>query len=339
MPSKDQNTTDQTTPESDSSTVKYVVAGLVIVAITYIGFVSPTRKHMAALERQCRELSRVVKQLQGQETSTGKGLRIIELLESQGDKLTSASRSLDNLISLRKRIVEESKALSEMTTTIEDLENVKRRVADHGKKLEQMSQTLDEMAHVASAIVHSNEVVLQAKDSMESLARHQSEVMNDILAVSEQLTVLEDKVITRENKLPQAEQTLGQIDELCQQLASESASVAAARIHLAGLAGLKNEVIEHSANIPEASQLLGNLMELRDRILRSGETIAAAQRMVVDVILMEPAMERAVAVLQPMTDYHRLTQHEPNQAPKTEETSSTWTEVLKVAFTMLMPLG
>ena len=146
---------------------------------------------------------------------------------------------------------------------------------------------------------------------------------------------------------------MAQLDELCQQLNSESTNVVTATRKLAGLAQLKNDVLDHSVRLSEAQELMNSIWDLQDGLLRSGQTIKAAQKMVVEVMLMEPAVDQAVAALKPMRDFYRISRREAVQAEagapqkpttarsptKNTQAQGTWAEVLKVAVTMLLPLG
>ena len=350
MATSDSQQTEFVSPLSLFSRTKFLIAGFGLVAAVYFGLLVPAKQHMAALQRQCGQLTQIVTQLQGRESSAEQGLRLIELLDNQSNKLAAAESSLNNLIAFRERLVDQAQAVAKTTATLDQLHAVEQKVASYNETLQHMTSTLAEMAEVAAAIAESSaessKVAQKAKDSLGTLAELQSGLAGEITSVSGQLTSLENKIANRSSNLPAAEQTLAQIDELCELLATQSATVSTARLQLTGLVRLKNEVLEQSARLPKAAALLTMIWDLHEGMIRSSDTIAAAQQMVVEVMLMEPAMERAVAALKPMSDYHRLSSRlSAAGAPTTAVnsvraalTSSPWAEVLKVAVTMLMPL-
>ena len=204
MDSSDPQKNEYASPLMLSARSKLMIVGIGLVAAVYFGFIEPAKQHMAALEKQCGQLTQIVKQMQGHETAAAKGLQLIEVLDRQGNKLAEAEISLNKLIAMRERLVQESQEVVEAISTLERLHTVQHKVVGYNKTLVQLTDTFAEMDEVASALADSNDVALQAKRSLESLSDMQTEMVHGITAVSEQLTALENKIQSRVSKLPEA---------------------------------------------------------------------------------------------------------------------------------------
>lgn len=346
MPPKEQQNSEFVSPTTLPSRTKFMITGIGLVAAVYFGFIAPAQQHMAALEHQCAELTAVVNHLAGQEASAERGLQLISILEEQNKSMAAAEASLADMIELRQKLVEEAKAITATASSLEQLQAVREQVSGHNERLMQMTDILAEMAEVADSIAYSGEIAVEAKDSLRNLEEVQTNLVNGITSVSQQLVSLESQIVNRDDQLTAAKKTLNKINMLCEEMSTKSENVTMARNQLADMAQLKDEILTGATGLNEAAAVIETLMDLRDHVLRSSETVAATQQMVVDVMLMEPALERAVAALKPMNNHQRLSRRAAaeNQAPVGNADNSAahngpWTEMLKVAVSMLIPLG
>ncbi len=319
-----------------------LVAGLGLVVAAYVACILPAQQHLAALERQCSELTRVVQQLQGQQVAAQEGLQLLELLAGQAEAVEAAEDALEGFLTLRTRLVQECQAVATTTTALEQLHAARQLITVHNQGLEQMHQDLQQMADMEATLSVSGDLAAQAANTLNALTRRQRDLTGEITTLGKQLTTLENAVLSRSGRLPQAEQTLVQMETLCERIAATQDNVTTARQQLVGWERLHAEILSQAAGWEEAKQLLTSLWDLRDAVLRSQEIITATQHMMVEVMLMEPAMERALTALRPFGDVQRTSQREAQQQLPLHRAGavkqSPWPQVFRVAVAMLTNL-
>ncbi|MGI9427274.1 MAG: hypothetical protein ACR2NM_01355 [Bythopirellula sp.] len=339
MTEQDQSQFDYHQPTTSSS-VPFVLGSLVVITAAYIGFVRPTQEHMQSLEQQCNKLVLAVKKLQTKDDTARHGLRLIHLLDQQTEKLAGAERALTRLTRLRDEMIAEANDISEATAALQQLVKVRDEINESSAALTDAATTLSEMATISASITASGEVAREANGSLATLSNQQLDLATSIAKLGHQVMSLESQLQLRIKHLPQAQQSLDQIDELCDQLADESTSIAAAQGQLSELAAIKNEVIDQSDNVPAASAALDQIWDLKDGLLQAKGTLDKAQQLAVDMMLLEPVLDRVANSLQPAADATRISRREAAKAPKTRQTAdansaSPWSSAINVFVALL----
>ena len=323
-----------------SSSVPFVLGSLAVITAAYIGFVRPTQEHMQSLEQQCNKLVLAVKKLQTKDDTARHGLRLIHLLDQQTEKLAGAERALTRFTRLRDEMIEEANDLSEATAALQQLVTVRDEVNQYSLALAEAATTLGEMAKISASINASGEVAREAKGSLATLSDQQLDLATSIAKLGHQVMSLESQLQLRIENLPQAEQSLEQIDALCDKLADESTSIAAAQEQLSELTAIKNEVIDRSANVPAASAALDQIWDLKDGMLQAQATLDKARKLAIDMMLLEPVLDRVVSSMEPAAEATRLSRREAAKAPKTRQTAgansaSPWSSAINVFVALL----
>jgi len=319
---------------------------LAIAVAAYFGFVRPAQQHMLSLERQCSKLVVAVKKLQSNDESARHGLRLIESLETQAGKLAAAESALDRLADLNRRLVEQANNVTAATTALAKLETVQGDIERHGVALSNTAETLESVsestAAISTSIAASGDTARKASGSLAMLGEQQVDLAEGIAALSHQLSSLESAVVTRGDSLPQAEQVLAQVDALFEKLGGEAGNLADAQTHLDQLAGLKQEVLDSAADVPAAAAVLDQVWDLQEGLLQATSTISKARKLTVDMMLLEPVLDRVAKSLQPMSDATRLSRREEAKAaPRTRRTAtadepvSPWSSAINVFVALL----
>lgn len=320
---------------SSPSALPIVLACMAVTAAAYFGMVRPAQEHMRSLERQCNKLVVAVKKLQAQDETARHGLQLINLLDAQAEKLAAAEEALDSFADLRERMTQEAESLTSATAALRQLETVRQDVDRYSKTLTVAAATLGEMAEVSAAINSSREIAREANGSLTTLGELQTDLAGSIAQLSQQVATLELHLQNRSQSLPEAERTLSQIDQLCQQLADESREIGNARIQIGELGALKDEVLMHASNVPAAEAALDKIWDLKDGLLQAQVTLDKAQQLAVDMMLLEPVFDQVSKSLKPMADSTRLSRRAAAKAPKTPgsehaEVASPWTSAINL---------
>jgi len=337
---------DQTTSESPQSARSSIgpiaIACLAVVATAYFGFVRPAQEHMLSLERQCNKLVIAVKKLQGQDDTARHGLRLINLLEAQGEKLASAEGALTQFSALRERLMVEAEQVAQATAALQQLEDVRSEVDRYSQTLTNAATTLSQMEEISASITASSDIALQANGALAKLGKQQSDLGGNITRLGQQLSVLETQLAVRSQSLPRAEQTLTQIDQICKQLASETKDLSTAQLQLGQLVGLKQDILAQTTDMPAAEAALDQIWDLKHGLLMARSTISKAQQLAVDMMLLEPVIDQVTQSIQPIVENTRLSRREAAaKAPKTRpatavaEATSPWSNAIDVFVALL----
>ena len=291
-------------PRASSTTV--VLTSLAIIAAGYFGFMRPAQRHMQSLERQCNKLVVAVKKLQSQDDTARHGLRLINLLDAQSEKMTSAEQALARFSDLHANLAKQAEEMAQATAALQQIDTLRSEIQDHGQTLANVAAALSDMADLSVTIRASSEVAREAKGSLNSLGDLQSSLAGSIAVLSTQLSALEARVSHRSESLPQAEKTLAQMDQICEQLADDTQNLTAAKQQLRQLAGLKQEVLEQSSDVSAAEVALDQIWDLKDGLVQANGTLARAQKLALDMMLLEPVLDRVAKSLQPAAEATRL---------------------------------
>ncbi len=348
MAHKDQNPAHKNSvqspqPRTSSPTAVITMACLAVVAASYFGFVRPAQQHMQSLERQCNKLVVAVKKLQCKDDTARHGLRLLNLLDAQSEKITAAEKALSQFTTFREHLMQEAEAMAQASTALQQLENVRTEIEGYGQTLASTTTTLSEMTDVAAAISVSRDTAREANRSLATLNKLQAGLSGGMSQLNQQLSALETQIDTRIQNLPQAEASLTQIDQLCEQLASETSTLSTAQAQLRQLVDLKQEVLEHATDLPAAEAALDQIWDLHEGVLQAKSTIAKAQQLAVDMMLLEPVLDRVAKSLQPISENTRLSRRAEAKSPKTRRTASTvqstssWSNAFEVFVALLNP--
>ena len=238
-------------------------------------------------------------------------------LERQCNKLVVAVKNLQSRDDTARHGLQ---LINLLDAQSEKLASAEKVVAQFSALHDQMMQEADEMVQATAAL----------------------QQMKAVRADIDQYgTALADAVAKLGEMLPQAEETLAQVDQLCGKLTDESESLAVAQKQLGQLAGLKQEVLEQSANVPAAEAALDQIWDLKEGLLQSKGTLDKVQKLTVEMMLLEPVLDRVAKSLQPTSEATRLSRRAAAKAPKTRQTAnsteaaSPWASAMNVFVALL----
>ncbi len=141
---------------------------------------------------------------------------------------------------------------------------------------------------------------------------------------SQRLATLQGQLVRVSETLPEAEQACAQLGSLCEKLGNQADTAEVADRQLAELSRLKSELLVQARSLPEAAAVLTQVWELRDGLIRSNSTLSEIQHLVVDMVLLEPAVKRAMLSLKPVVEMTRLSRQ--IESPQLESSTPTGEE-------------
>lgn len=283
-------------------------------------------------------------QIASAETALRELVDLRRRLSDETRQIVSAVGALDQLETVRTQVAEHGRRLAKTSNALRQMEQV---AASSAEALQQIDQ-------VATSIHASCDSAQEAQGSLHELDQRQTElaagltrvagtfpalepVVEDVQELCDQLADSDDQVSRAmevnqrfgalqgqlahaADTLPQAEQACQQMGSLCEKLGDQSDSVVSAQRQLAGLCRLKADLLSQNQDLPDAAAMLTQLGELRDGLLHSSGTLGEIQHLVVDMVLLEPAVKRAMLSLKPVVEMTRLSRQVESPQVKTAAT-------------------
>lgn len=209
----------------------------------------------------------------------GEFARLRELAESEAPRIADARRALESLIEL------ESRALAEQETA------------------RQAAETFAEIRQLHKDMVAGADQAAQARDAGEQLVAIKEAILcgNDFERPERAREVLDELIKIRERLYGQAD------------------SLAAAQAGLDGLLSLKDQVLAQTGDLADAVETLELTSDLHNQLEDAMRQFEGVRRWLVEIVLIEPTVERTMNALKPLADLanlRRLSPVELRQAAK-----------------------
>ena len=251
-------------------------------------------------------------------------------LADESQWIATATAALDQLEEVRAQVNEHGRTLADTSNTLRQMDQVAtststalrqvgqvatsiRATRDRAEEARGALRELDQLqTELASGLakVHGTfptlePVVEDLQQLCDQLADSEDRV-NRATMVGQRLATLQGRLVGAAETLPQAEKACSQMGSLCEKLENQVDTVEVADRQLAELSRLKSDLLDQSRNLPEAAAVLTQVWELRDGLIRSSGTLGEIQHLVVDMVLLEPAVKQAMLSLKPVVEMTRL---------------------------------
>jgi hypothetical protein len=103
--------------------------------------------------------------------------------------------------------------------------------------------------------------------------------------------------------LDDAASTAEGLNELCESLAEQRSAVKAAGADLDRVVDMESRLASIAANLGDAEQTILALDDLRGEMVQAINTVGGLRRFMVDLMLLEPTVTRAVQALDPVVEF------------------------------------
>jgi len=252
-----------------------LTGGTIVMVVAYVGLVAPAWRQVTALEGHVARLAASVESLNASRDGVTRATSLLERLEAQADRLAAAERTLDRFETLGDRLVAHR------------IDELHYGIVASGTAISEAEAALADVNALAVRVTATRDT---ARDTAASLSA--------IDAVHGELTAA---LKTLDAAAPTAER-LGDMATMLAHKADES-EVAATR--LAGLVALETGLVTLTGQLHAADSTLLRLTDLAETLADASGTVGQLQRFVVDVMLLEPAIGRAVRALEPVLEFTR----------------------------------
>ena len=304
------------------------VAVLAPLLIVHFTVVKPTTAWLDQMRRQVAQLESTIQDLHEATPDANRAACLMDALARQQKAqagaqttLLEAEQTLERIVKLERRLL----------TTIETLDHVELIVAKATEQAEALSSELQlESELIAERVAQQSKTLARADAAMSELAQvparlessidrasraapavAQVESLTTKLAKAEALTseaidrtdrvlIHQEKLVKNTERVEDARQALDSLAELEEKLNSPLMDLEASHKRLEGLYHLKEEVIARTEDLPDAFDTLELMIALSADMRQASSVLNTAQRLVADLVLLEPSLSRLAGVVTPV---------------------------------------
>jgi len=257
-----------------------LLGSMASLAVGYVGFVRPAHDRLAqlsAVEGEVSRLTEAVEMLGTAGRDVADTTSLLARLEHQAARLAGAETALERFTALEAALAEQA----------EQIDALQPRIAAAGDAIEATEAALVAAESLAGRARDSEGLAEDAEASIERVAGLHRD-LHDAIAGFDAFSPLVER-----------------LEGLAASLAAEGDGIATAETRLGRLIGLQRQLVAGSVGLDDAAETLARLGDLRDGLAGITGTVGELQRFVVNVMLLEPAVDRAVRALEPVVEFTR----------------------------------
>lgn len=285
----------------------------VAFAVSWALVVRPGRADLVALETQIARLSRTAARLDAARDGVSGASRLLAALEEQAVRAPAAEAALRRAEASLEIIDRVHGELVRGGVSLDAAHRAAARLADLGDTLSSEAADidtarlgLDRLAGLKDSLVVSSAGIDRAEGSFERLVG------------------LKDGLVAELSELDAAEQSEERLAELKDRLVDDATGLGDAEAISTRLALIKDGLLAETKGLDDAEATLARLEDLADWVRASSTMVGDLRDLVGDVVMLEPAVERAVRALGPVVEFTTLGRRMGgrSQAPSSDTTTA-----------------
>jgi len=262
-----------------------VVGGLVVVTLAYVGMVRPARHEIARLEGHVARLAASVEALNASRDGVSQATSLLARLEAQADRLASAEATLRRFEGLAEGLTAQSAGLDEATAVLDRSEELHRSLAARTAAIDEAQSAVNGLDSLVERAAGTSDVAARIGDSLTVVETTQGHLQTGLASLAD--------------AVPAAERLAGVADTLAR---GKDQAIAASE-GLDRLLALRDGLARTTTDLRAAEGALVRLTDLAVTLSDASGAVGQLQRFVVDVMLLEPAVARAMRALGPVVEF------------------------------------
>jgi hypothetical protein len=245
--------------------------------------------------------------------------RVSELARNAASQTASARRAIDSLAELKTQTLASGERVAQAKKVADSWTAIQRQLVSAAPELERAHQVVGAWTGIQQQLVSAASEVTTAEhvsEAWKSIQQHlvgAAPELDRAREVGQGLAALKDEILCGNDarQIEEAGVALTELSAIRARLQQESQQVAPARASLDGLVTLKDNLLARTADLADAVETLETLGDLEHQLVDSVQSFDRVRRWLVEVVLFEPAVERAVTILKPLTDLSNLRRLNP----------------------------
>ena len=254
--------------------------------------------------------------------------RVSELARNAASHTSSARRAIDALAELKAQTLASGERVAQAKRVADSWLTIQQQLVSAAPEIERAHQVAGSWTVIQQQLLSAFPEVATAEHvagSWKAIQQHlvaAAPELDRARDVGQGLAALKDEILCGNDRrqVEEAGVALTELSDIRERLQKESTHIAPAKSSLDGLVTLKDNLLNRTGDLADAVETLETLGDLEHQLVDSVQSFDRVRRWLVEVVLFEPAVERAVTILKPLTDLsnlRRLNPAELRQAART----------------------
>lgn len=299
-------------PEQGVSNNGVVAILLIAMAIGYFACVKPMSDQVHSMRRSLTCMQNRVARLVKEADAAGEGAGLLANLAQQRESAREATAALVEIEALNRRLAGQTRQIALLATSEDLVQQTKARIAEHRELLGAAEATLAEAGQLQQRFYKAQRQMAAATDAAERLRAlcagmvNSRPMIDDALAASEDLAALQQRLLVASRETPNATDAVARLHAITGRLASDAQRTNEAEQGLARLESLESRLLQAPDRTARAVEALDVLTDLRVEVVNAEGEFDDLRKVLLEVALMRPALDRAVATLNPIRELATL---------------------------------
>lgn len=288
--------------------VPLLVALIAPALILQVAVVRPTSNQLAEMRGQIAGLEATIQELKAQEPTADRTAGLLAKLADQQACLAGAEASIDRFAKLEARLARGVADADRAAQALDRLEGLVERVEHQSDLLGDahlaLNSLADAPAELHAAIDRAGRIaptVGQVERLAAELGRAR-ELTEESFQRVESLVAVQESLGLEADRIAAANETLDGLARLESRLNAPLLAVGASHERLDALVRLKDAVLAQTDDLPEAYETFELIVDLQSDYQKARSVFRTMQRLLADLVLLEPSISRIAAVVDPMID-------------------------------------
>ncbi len=276
------------------------------LAFGYFGCVKPMNDEVRAMRLSMSCLQNRVAKLVREADTAGEGAGLLVRLGEQRAAAAEATAALEEIEALNRRLAGQTRQIALLANAEDLATQTQHRISEHQQLLGAAEKALRDASAMQRRLASAERQITQAasaagrmRDLCSQMVASQS-MIDQAHAAGEDMAVVQERLILAARRTPDAGRAIDGFTQLSERLAATEADTPAALERVAQLQSLQSQLVATQDRAGEAAEALEVLSDLRDDLINAEGQFKNLREVVLEVVLMRPAVDRAVATLGPI---------------------------------------
>ncbi len=273
----------------------FALGGIVTFLFVYIGIARPAAREMSMMRRQMSTLEQSIWEIAGHKESVQETNSLLAILNEQRAQTMAAQESFVEIQQVHQQLLAEAERVHTAMIAVSELGSLKDMLLANSDRADQAAEVLsvsEDIYHRLANAASTTELALQ---------------------VGGDLLTLRDDLIDRNGEMDSARTQLNQLLVIRQSLHQDGKQVDVAKEKVDQLIALKDSIVDNTGDLADAIETLELTTELGRRFHDAAVSFDNIRHWMVEVVAMEPLLERARGTIDPLLELGNLHRMEPAQ--------------------------
>ena len=270
--------------------------------------VKPMTAELDRMQRQVTRLEATIAELKSKAPAARQATGLLAELSEQESLLTAAERSLERFARLDRKLSHGLDDAEHAIAKLDRLDALADRAREQARLLDETSQALVTLRPVAddlhNAIDRAGRIAPAVAEvqRLSAQLREAQGISDESLRRVDKLVAVQHAIVSRTAGVASANVALEGFLRMESRLNSPALAIAASQTRLEELIRLKDVVIAQTSNLPAAFETFDLIVALQEDLQQASGVFEQAQRLVADMTLLSPSLQRLAAIVDPLLD-------------------------------------